>query len=163
MKNVLNLVLVFFVLILSTSCSTDSVEELQDTPATVFIPESKAIEIEIIALINDYRMSQGLTALSEHNIVKSQAYKHTEYMVEADSVSHANFYSRKSYLENNAGAQLVTENVAYGFTSAQAVVNAWINSEGHKQNIEGDFTNFDVSAEQSPEGKWYFTNIFIKK
>ena len=33
----------------------------------------------------------------------------------------------------------------------------------HKENIEGDFTNFDVSAEKNAEGNWFYTNIFIKK
>ena len=57
----------------------------------------------------------------------------------------------------------MSENVAYGFTNAESVVNAWLNSEGHRHVIEGDFTNFDISAEKDEEGKWYFTNIFIKK
>lgn len=163
MKKLLSLPLIFCLLFLSVSCSNDSVEDLQESVENLYIPESKSIEIEIMELINDHRISQGLTILNNHGIVKSQAYTHTDYMVETDNVSHANFNSRRSYLINNVGAQLVTENVAYGFTNAQSVVNAWLNSEGHKENIEGEYTNFDVSAEQNAEGKWYFTNIFIKK
>lgn len=63
----------------------------------------------------------------------------------------------------NASATKVSENVAYAFSSAQSVVNAWLNSAGHRANIEGDYTDFDISAEQNEEGRWYFTNIFIKK
>ena len=63
----------------------------------------------------------------------------------------------------NAGAERVSENVAYGYSSAQGVVNAWMNSQGHRENLEGDYTDFDISAEQNNEGRWYFTNIFIKK
>ncbi|WAC02856.1 CAP domain-containing protein [Lacinutrix neustonica] len=163
MKNVFNLVFVFFLVTLSTSCSTDSIDDSQEVAETIFIPQSKTIELEIMELINEYRSALDLNILGDHNIVKAQAYKHTDYMVTEDDVSHANFYSRKTYLMNNAGAQVVAENVAYGFTSAQSVVNAWINSEGHKENIEGDFTHFDVSAEQNAEGDWFFTNIFIKK
>ena len=66
-------------------------------------------------------------------------------------------------LQNNAGAISVAENVAYAFSSSQSVVNAWLNSEGHRHVIEGDYTNFDISAEMDEDGKWYFTNIFIKK
>ena len=84
-------------------------------------------------------------------------------MIEAANVSHDNFFQRKQSLQTNADANIVTENVAYGFSSAESVVNAWINSPSHRDNIEGDYTDFDVSAEQNNEGKWYFTNIFIKR
>ena len=84
-------------------------------------------------------------------------------MIEQNQVSHDNFYERKTFLTANTGAKAVSENVAYGFTSAQSVVNAWLNSEGHKQNIEGNFSDFDISAEKNADGKWYYTNIFIKK
>jgi uncharacterized protein YkwD len=66
-------------------------------------------------------------------------------------------------LEQNANAKMVSENVAYAYSTAQSVVNAWINSDSHRENIEGDFTDFEVSAEQNKEGKWYYTNIFIKR
>jgi uncharacterized protein YkwD len=84
-------------------------------------------------------------------------------MVNINEVNHDNFYSRKNYLVNNANALKVSENVAYGFSSASSVVNAWLNSDGHKRTIEGDFTDFDISAELDENNKWYFTNIFVKK
>ena len=84
-------------------------------------------------------------------------------MVDKDEVSHDNFYKRSNYLKANAGAKKVSENVAYGYSRAESVVNAWIKSDSHRKNIEGDFTNFNISAEKNDEGKWYYTNIFIKK
>ena len=113
--------------------------------------------------VNAYRLSLGLNALECMAVIKGAAYSHTDYMVDQNTVSHDNFFSRKNYLTNSIGAKSVSENVAYGFTSAKSVVNAWLDSEGHKQNIEGNFTDFDVSAEKNAEGKWYYTNIFIKK
>ena len=53
--------------------------------------------------------------------------------------------------------------MAYAFSTPESVVNAWLNSEGHKHVIEGDYTDFDISAEKDEDGKWYYTNIFIKK
>lgn len=147
-----------------TSCSTDSAAE--DTINSIEVPlapQTKQIEIEIMELINAYRINEGLNPLNEHNTVKAVAFTHTDYMIEVDNVSHDNFFQRKQSLQVNANANIVSENVAYGFNSAESVVNAWINSPSHKDNIEGDFTDFDVSAEQNNEGKWYFTNIFIKR
>ena len=84
-------------------------------------------------------------------------------MIDKNKISHDFFYERKAYLTKNTNAVGVGENVAYGYSSAKSVVNAWIKSKGHKENIEGDFTHFDVTAEKSADGKWFFTNIFVKK
>ncbi|GAA4881984.1 CAP domain-containing protein [Flaviramulus aquimarinus] len=147
-----------------SSCTTDSIDDKAEAIELSLVEiETKAIEVEILDLINDHRLSLGLNPLIEMSVVKSVAYSHTDYMVDNNIVSHDNFYTRSSYLKSNAGAKKVSENVAYGYSSAESVVRAWIKSEGHKANIEGDFTNFDVSAERNEDGRYYYTNIFIKK
>jgi len=147
-----------------TSCSKEVMEdEALNTIEVPVTPQAKLIEIEIMELINAYRINEGLTPLQNHNTVKAVAFTHTDYMIETDNVSHDNFFLRKQSLQANANADVVSENVAYGFNSAQSVVNAWLDSPSHKENIEGDFTDFEVSAEQNSEGKWYFTNMFIKR
>lgn len=61
------------------------------------------------------------------------------------------------------GVRSVSENVAYGYRSADAVVKAWLKSKGHKENIEADNTHFGISVRQDADGRNYFTNIFVKK
>ena len=146
------------------SCSTDSFDDNVDTLEISLVDtQTKAIELEILDLINEHRLSLGLNSLEDMSIVKSVAYSHTDYMVDNDIVSHDNFYTRSDYLKSNIGAKKVSENVAYGYGTAEGVVNAWIKSESHKANLEGDYTNFDISAEKNADGRWYYTNIFIKK
>ena len=146
------------------SCSTDNFDDNVDNLELSLVEtQTKYIEVEILNLINDHILSLGLNALNDMNIVKSVAYSHTDYMVDNDVVSHDNFYTRSNYLKSNIGAKKVSENVAYGYGTAQGVVNAWIKSESHKANLEGDYTNFDISAEKNKDGRWYYTNIFIKK
>lgn len=149
--------------LLTFSCSTEEFPETIDSAKLVNAPVAKTIEIEVLELINNHRIELGLNPLNNLNIVKSVAFTHTGYMVEINQVNHDNFFQRRNSLIQNAGAVTVSENVAYGYSSAQAVVNAWINSPSHKENIEGNYTDFDISAEQNSEGRWYYTNIFIKK
>ncbi|MDX1272030.1 CAP domain-containing protein [Bizionia paragorgiae] len=162
MNRLINLLCLVLLLSFSTACSSDSDEDF-DVPVAATIPTSKTIEIEILELINAHRINLGLNTLSDNPLVKGQAYSHTEYMIQDNEISHDYFYSRENYLVQHAGAVRVGENVAYGYTNAEAVVNAWIASEGHRENIEGDFTNFEISAEQNSLGQWFYTNIFIKK
>ena len=164
MKPTKMLPLMALIALLTFSCSTEEMpEETLDSIELSNVPAAKLIEVEILELINTHRINIGLTALNNHNTIKAVAYTHTDYMVEVDNVSHDNFFQRKNSLIQNTSATKVSENVAYAFSSAESVVNAWLNSEGHRANIEGDFTDFDISAEKNNEGKWYFTNIFIKK
>ena len=147
-----------------SSCTTDSIDDKADAMELSLVEhEAKTIEVEILELINNHRLSLGLNPLADMAIVKSVASSHTDYMVDNDEVSHHNFFTRSDYLKSNAGAKKVSENVAFGYSSAESVVRAWIKSEPHKENLEGDYTNFDVSAEKNEEGRWYYTNIFIKK
>ena len=156
--------LVFF-----TACSSDdsedvvAVDQIEDVDESIDTLEDTTIEIEIMALINAYRISKGLTALSNNDLVKEQAFNHTIYMIANADISHDNFDVRRDYLQNNAGASSVGENVAYSYNTAESVVNGWLNSDGHRENIEGNFTHFGISAEQNTEGTWYYTNIFIRK
>ncbi len=150
--------------VLCYSCTTDSIDDNVGTmELSLVTPVTKTIETQILELINNHRLSKGLNTLADMSLVKSVAFSHTDYMVVNNEVSHANFYVRSDYLKANTGATKVTENVAYGYSSAQTVVNAWLKSDSHRANIEGDFTNFDVAAEKNLEGKWYYTNIFIKR
>jgi uncharacterized protein YkwD len=164
MKFSLKLPLLVLLAVFTFSCSTDSIDENADAiNKSLVVPKAKTIEIQILELINNHRLSVGLNPLENMDLIKSQAYNHTEHMVIENEVSHDNFFERSNFLKANAGAKVVSENVAYGYTQAESVVNAWLKSESHKENIEGDFTNFDVSAEQNSEGNWFYTNIFIKK
>ncbi len=97
------------------------------------------------------------------SIIKSVAQMHTDYMVGLNKINHDNIEQRRKSLMETAGAITVSENVAYGYDTANDVVNAWVNSPSHRAVIEGNYTNFDISAEQNNWGVWFFTNIFIKK
>lgn len=122
------------------------------------------MESEIISLVNAHRTSMGLSALSTLNLVSGVADGHTDYMIEAGAISHDNFAERAQILMEEAGAKTVGENVAYGFSTAEGVVNGWLNSDGHRKVIENpDYTHFGISTDSNTENRNYFTNIFIKK
>ena len=123
-----------------------------------------SMESEIISLVNAHRTSMGLSALNTLNLVSGVADGHTDYMIEAGAISHDNFGERAQILMEQAGAKTVGENVAYGYSTAEGVVNGWLNSEGHRKIMENpDYTHFGISMESGTDNRNYFTNIFIKK
>lgn len=120
-------------------------------------------ELEVLNLVNNYRASKGLNTLGKLDIISTVSEGHDNYMIAIGQISHNNFADRHQALVNGAGAKTVSENLAYNFTSPQGVVNAWIASEGHRHNMEGDFTHFGIAIRENSQGKKYYTNIFIKK
>lgn len=122
------------------------------------------IETEILDLVNDHRKSMGLSTLIPLNIISSVAEGHTNYMIEIGEANHDNFAQRSQNLIDNANAKSVAENVAYGFNTAQGVVNGWLNSEDHRKIIENQsYTHFGISTDSNTNEKKYFTHIFIKR
>ncbi|WP_442266304.1 CAP domain-containing protein [Tenacibaculum sp. ZS6-P6] len=120
-------------------------------------------ETQILNLLNKHRIDNGLSPLEILDIIKTQTDAHTDYMISKGDISHDNFSDRSNYLQQNVDAKNIAENVAYGYGNAQSLVNGWINSNGHRRNIEGDFTHFNLTAKKNDNGTWYYTNIFIKK
>lgn len=149
------------------SCSKDS--EIPETEAELTIANLSnsiaytSLENEILDGVNEYRESIGLKALSRVDEVSFQANDHTVYMTSNEVVNHDNFNVRYTNLVMEVGAKSVSENVAFGYGSADAVLKAWIASEGHRVNIEGDFTHFGISVDKDKNGKNYFTNIFMRR
>ncbi len=159
--------MLIFCAVFLTSCSKDNIED-EVTPYNQVVTKKaeytyNAIEVEILEDLNIYRKALGLSELKPLAELSVESEDHNEYMIDKGAVSHENFSQRASYLMNEVGAQSVSENVAYGYRTADAVVNAWLKSKGHKDNIEANHTHFGISVRQDAEGKNYFTNIFIKK
>lgn len=159
--------LVLVCILTFASCSKDNeISEVNAQLKSVELVNTiayTAMETEVLKEVNDYRLSIGLKSLSKVDEVTYQADDHTVYMSSNEVVNHDNFNVRYSNLVSDVGAKSVAENVAFGYNNAEAVVKAWIKSEGHRENIEGDFTHFGIAIDKDKNGKNYFTNIFIRR
>lgn len=145
------------------SCSTDEINNSSDIDLSLVNENNWIMSNNILNYINDYRLQNDLNLLiKDSSYATAYAVSHSKYMIETQSVNHNNFFVRSNGLKNR-GAIKVSENVAYGYTSAQSVVNAWLNSQEHKEIIEGDFTNIGFGVIKSElNNKYYFTTIYYK-
>ncbi|MBU2938173.1 CAP domain-containing protein [Lacinutrix sp. C3R15] len=158
------IVAVFLLSAFLTSCS---VEETSNTEkafsAETIQVEYTILDYEIAELINAHRISIGINALNIIDHASFEAITHNQYMVDQGELSHDNFSLRSQNLQEAVHAIKVSENVGYGYSSAASLVNAWLQSEGHRETIENTtFTDFGISSKKDEAGKDYVTNIFIK-
>jgi uncharacterized protein YkwD len=84
-------------------------------------------------------------------------------MIENNVVNHDFFQQRVNNLQNTLGAVRVGENIAYNYQNPSSTLNAWLNSPGHKRNIEGDYTDFGLSITRSSNQRNYITLILISR
>ena len=53
------------------------------------------------------------------------------------------------------------ENLAKNYYNANSVVQAWMDSPTHRENImNGKFVSVGVAAFQAPDGAWYWAQAF---
>jgi len=153
-----------------TSCSKDdslntdnSVETNYTIDLSLTQQNDWEMTNEILALVNAHRVSVGLTTLAlDKQYASAYAVEHTQYMMDLEKINHDRFSERSEALKSR-GAKRVGENVAFGYSTAETVVNAWLNSPDHKRAIEGEYTHSGFGVVKSPDNKFYFTQIFYKK
>ncbi len=120
------------------------------------------IEQEVVNLVNAERKKAGLsplkidTELSNVARLKSQDMKNKGYFSHTSPTYGSPFDMLKQF---NITYKTAGENIAKGQKTAQDVVNAWMNSEGHKRNIlSKSFTHIGVGHISS-----HWTQLFISK
>ncbi|MDX1462111.1 MAG: CAP domain-containing protein [Marinirhabdus sp.] len=118
---------------------------------------------DILELVNAHRATLQLPSIKrDQTYASAYAVDHTQYMIDKAQLSHDNFGVRASALKDQ-GASLVGENVAYGYDTAESVVNAWLNSPSHRSTIEGNYTHSGFGIIPNGNGVYYFTQLFYKK
>jgi len=137
------------ILVILTSCSPE-------------VDETTNISEEDFLVENVHRTSIGLPALIEHATTETVALSHSNYMAIKNTPSHDNFYQRSDFLQQE-GAQRVSENVAYGYQTAEGALQGWLDNPDHKAALEGNFTHTGIAIVASENGIKYYTQLFTKQ
>ncbi len=127
-------------------------------------PTVSNYEMEVIRLVNEIRSENGLRELtynwelSRVARYKSQDMKDNKYFSHTSPVYGSPFQMMKSF---GITYKTAGENIARGQRTPQEVVNAWMNSSGHRANIlNSSFTQIGVGY--VTDGN-YWTQMFIGK
>ena len=127
------------------------------------VPEV-GMEQEIARYVNQHRATKGLAALATDPRITAQCRRHCAQMAGKGEISHRGFSGRATAMRESFGHAIVAENVGmnYGMPDpARKMANRWISSEGHRQNIEGNYHLTGVGVVKTNEGKYFFSEIFV--
>lgn len=125
-----------------------------------------ALEQQTQVTVNDYRASRGLAKLAWSDVIAEQARQHSRRMADGiTAFGHDGFKNRTADIDRKIHWIGVAENV-YMMSDqqapARAAVSGWIDSPGHRKNIEGDFNMTGIGIARARNGSLYFTQIFVK-
>lgn len=119
-------------------------------------------EEEVVRLVNDIRRQNSLGELTMNWELSRVARYKSQDMVDRHYFSHTSptygspFQMMKAF---GLSYRYAGENIAYGYSTPQAVVNGWMNSEGHRANIlNPSFTQIGVGYVSKGH---YWTQMFI--
>ncbi len=146
----------FVAVIALASCSADG----PTAPGSLDDPSVDPAVVEFVTLLNEHRTSVGCEPLAWNPDVAGVAQAHSADMLDRGFFDHRNpdGQSPRDRMDE-AGIQWSRwgENIAAGYPSAAAVLNGWLNSPGHRQNIETcAFTEHGVGLEGT-----LWTHVFM--
>lgn len=133
---------------------------------TLTIPQLESsvlnYENEVIRLVNEHRAANGLKPLTANWELSRVARYKSQDMADNRYFSHTSpTYGSPFQMIKSFGLSYRTagENIAYGQRTPAAVVNAWMNSSGHRANIlNASYTQIGVGYVANGN---YWTQMFI--
>lgn len=149
-------IILILTILLSISCSKDDEQPVVILPYTY-----NTQELEMIQLVNQYRVSNSLNTLNDVQHISALCEQSNNYMISYNDVKHYYFQDRIENLKR-IGYTSVSAIVCFNFVSNQGALNA-MNSDVNCQKILiGDFTDFGVSIKTNTNGRKYYTLTFVK-
>jgi uncharacterized protein YkwD len=113
---------------------------------------------EVVKLVNDYRGKQGLRRVRKSPALTKAAMWKSGHMARFDYFSHED----AAPASRSTGERLLAcgyrgaswaENIAFGYTSPRQVMQGWINSPGHRQNLDNPrYDAIGVGVVKAPGG-----------
>ncbi|WP_047985240.1 CAP domain-containing protein [Ornithinibacillus californiensis] len=118
-------------------------------------PSPSSFEEQVAQLVNQEREKNGLSPLKHRADIKAVAEKKAMDMINSNYFSHTspNYGSPFDMLKTfGINYRTAGENIAKGQKTPQEVMNAWMNSSGHRANILNP--NFDSIGVGYYNGAW---------
>lgn len=121
----------------------------------------KGASAQIFDITNVIRLRHELNPVNWHEETSKVAYKHSREMSEKDFFSHDSPVQgglADRLAKGEVLYQLAGENIAAQYVDGVAVVEGWLNSQGHRETLLNDeFTHLGVGVYEK-----YYTQNFIQ-
>jgi uncharacterized protein YkwD len=118
---------------------------------------------QVVAIVNRERAVKGCGAVKINDRLATAARLHSADQAAHDTMSHtgSDGSSFQERAERAGYSDAIGENVAYGYRTAEAVMDGWMNSSGHRANILNCAAKaIGVGVAAAGNGTLYWTQVF---
>ena len=124
--------------------------------------QSSSAASEVVRLTNSARSKNGYAALVEDGVLSEAAAVRAREIARSFSHTRPSGASFSSALSESGVSYLrAGENIASGQKSASEVVNAWMNSPGHRANIlNSSYSRIGSEKKKEKRAKPYLLGIY---
>ena len=143
--------------------------DVEESFDMLYAPQSlelkKSFELENFYVTNATRINEGLVPFLAHEGLDKLAYGHALDMAKNNYFSHTNQNGDtviQRAKKHSIKFKTIGENLAMGSQSSIYMHELLMNSEGHRKNILGDFTNMGVGVAFAENNTPYLTQNFLK-
>lgn len=154
-KNQITSLVLFIVLLFLTACKENPVSNNE----TSYVEN---LEKDVHRFVNLHRTSMGLSELEWNEVIAAECRTHSIDMANNGTINHDGFYERIDRIKEKIPVNWAGENVALNW-STQAAVTSWLNSPGHKSNIESNSNLTGVGIAFDADSAMYLTQIFVRR
>jgi len=153
-----------------SSSSSPSAQPSETSVSPVLYPNAEGVSnasylTQVVELVNQERKKAGLSPLEIDTNLANAAQVRAKELV--DNFSHTRPNGSSCFTAfSEAGVEYISvgENIAAGYSTPEKVVEGWMNSEGHRANILGDYTHIGVGLQVIDSGyQYYWVQCFIHK
>lgn len=133
------------------------------TSQAAITTEATPLIATLITLHNRQRTQAGLAALTVDARLMQAAQVQAQYMAEYNKTTHQGrdgTTPTQRVEQQGYHAVRVAENVADGPETSEAVLQAWMHSPPHRQNILGPFAEIGAARATNTEGHPYWCVVF---
>ncbi|MEV4636004.1 CAP domain-containing protein [Actinoplanes sp. NPDC049548] len=118
---------------------------------------------EVIVRTNEVRADAGCAPLAVEEELVVASVRQSHYMAATGDFGHIGW--RGSTFETRSRAAgydaVAAENIAWGFAGADEVMDAWMASPSHRENILNcDARSFGAGVQRAANGTLYWTQVF---
>ncbi|MFJ8594748.1 CAP domain-containing protein [Streptomyces sp. NPDC093598] len=130
--------------------------------ASAALSGESAAAAQVLSLVNEERAKVGCSPVAANSALTDLAQSYSEDMAARGFFDHTDPDGRTPWdrAEKAGISNLGGENIARGQADAAAVMDAWMNSPGHRANILNcDFKTLGVGVELGSGGPWWTQNF----
>jgi uncharacterized protein YkwD len=131
--------------------------------ATLARLRARTMMLQVVRLTNEKRKAAGCPALSVDQDLSTASARQSWYMARTRLFSHV-WRDGSTFVNRSKAAgyrQPAGENIGWGYRTAAGVVNAWMESPGHRANILNCGAKaIGTGVAYAADGTPYYTQVF---